>query len=177
MKLETDPEKIKGLAEERTEENWSFRLFLKSSDLPGRRIDSLVHRHYREVASQIDCRQCGNCCRNVQPLLTERDVDRLAVKLRIPKGQVIDEYLQTSGGEDGFAFRSMPCPFQSGNLCTVYSHRPSVCRSYPHLHKKDFVSRTIQTFANCSVCPIVYHVYELLKAEIWRGRRRRRGGS
>ncbi len=35
MKLETDPEKIKELAEERTDENWSLRLFLKSSDVPG----------------------------------------------------------------------------------------------------------------------------------------------
>ena len=178
MKLERDPEKVKELADQRADVNWSFRGFLKSTDLSMRKVDSIVHRYYREVAAQIDCRQCANCCMSVQPLLTDRDVERLAAKLRTPKAQVIDEYLQPAEDEEGFSFRSMPCPFQSGNLCTVYSHRPSVCRSYPHLPKKDFVSRTIQACANCSVCPIVFHVYERLKAEIWRGRgrRARRGG-
>jgi uncharacterized protein len=173
MKPEADPERIKELADQRADANWSFRCLLKSSDLSTRKIDSIVHRHYKEVAAQIDCRQCANCCKSVQPLLTDKDVERLAAKLRISKEQVIVEYLQTSGGEEGFSFRSMPCPFLTGNLCRVYSHRPTVCRSYPHLQKKDFVSRTIQAYANCSLCPIVFHVYEQLKGEIWRGRGRR----
>ncbi len=173
MKLETDPDKIKELADQRADANWSFRCFLKSSDLSTRKLDSIVHRHYGEVAAQNDCRQCANCCRSVRLLLTGKDVERLAVKLRISKEQVIDQYLQTSGGEGGSSFRSIPCPLLSGNLCRVYSHRFSVCRSYPHLQEKDFISRTIQVYSNCSVFPIVFNVYERLKAEIWRGRRRR----
>ncbi|MBN1676299.1 MAG: hypothetical protein JXR37_34970 [Kiritimatiellae bacterium] len=41
------------------------------------------------------------------------------------------------------------------------------CRSYPHLHKKPFVARLTQAYSNCSVCPIVYNVYEELKKRLW----------
>lgn len=40
------------------------------------------------------------------------------------------------------------------------------CISYPHLHKKDFTSRLIGVIENCSVCPIVFNVYERLKERI-----------
>ena len=46
------------------------------------------------------------------------------------------------------------------------AHRPNDCRSYPHLHKPEFVFRLIQAVSNCSVCPISYNVFELLKQEI-----------
>jgi Fe-S-cluster containining protein len=54
------------------------------------------------------------------------------------------------------------------NLCRVYNDRPGDCRSYPHLHKRDFVFRVNQAFSNCFVCPIVFNVYEELKRELWR---------
>ena len=33
--------------------------------------------------------------------------------------------------------------------------------------KKNFTSRLMGVIGNCSVCPIVFNVYELLKGEIW----------
>jgi hypothetical protein len=41
------------------------------------------------------------------------------------------------------------------------------CRSYPHLHKKDFAHRVIKVIDNCSICPIAFNVFERLKAELW----------
>ena len=76
------------------------------------------------------------------------------------------EYLMKDEEEDGFTFRSTPCPFLSGNSCAVYPDRPEDCRSYPHLHKKEFATRLYGVLSNCSVCPIVYNVYELLKDEL-----------
>jgi Fe-S-cluster containining protein len=52
------------------------------------------------------------------------------------------------------------------NACTVYPDRPGVCRAYPTLYKEGFVRNLGITFSNCSVCPIVYNVYELVKMEI-----------
>jgi len=45
----------------------------------------------------------------------------------------------------------------------VYPDRPNDCRSYPHLHKNDFVLRLWGVDDDSSVCPIVYNVYEKLK--------------
>jgi hypothetical protein len=73
---------------------------------------------------------------------------------------------------EGSVYRSRPCPVLQDNLCTVYDHRPGDCRSYPHLHKREFVFRMNQAFSNCFVCPIVFNVYEGLKRELWRRRPR-----
>jgi Fe-S-cluster containining protein len=68
---------------------------------------------------------------------------------------------------DRYTFNTNPCPFLKGNNCTIHNFRPDDCRSYPHLHKKNFISRTIGVIKNCSVCPIVFNVYENLKNEMW----------
>jgi Fe-S-cluster containining protein len=81
-------------------------------------------------------------------------------------------FLADDPEREGSVFRKQPCPFLQDNLCTVYEHRPSDCRSYPHLHKREFVFRMNQAFSNCSVCPIVFNVYEELKREFWRKRPR-----
>jgi Fe-S-cluster containining protein len=52
------------------------------------------------------------------------------------------------------------------NRCTVYEFRPEDCRSFPHLHKDEFVFRLIQAVQNCSICPIVFHVFERLKNDL-----------
>jgi Fe-S-cluster containining protein len=81
-------------------------------------------------------------------------------------------FLADDPEREGSVFINQPCPFLQDNFCTVYDHRPSDCRSYPHLHKRDFVFRMNQAFSNCSVCPIVFNVYEELKREFWRKRPR-----
>ena len=80
---------------------------------------------------------------------------------------VIEQYLQPGDEEDSFEFNTIPCPLMSGNMCTVYDSRPEACRSYPHLHDTEFVFRLIQAVVNCSLCPIVFNVFERLKADLW----------
>lgn len=168
MKLQTDPDVVAKLAEEREEENWRFRTFLKGLDLEIEELDAIVHGHYEDVASRIDCLACGNCCRQVLPTLDDADVDRLAAGLEMSSKEIVTRYLTPD--EDGdLTFNQRPCPFLSGNRCCVYEHRPDTCRSYPHLHKENFVFRLAQAVSNCSVCPIAFNVYERLKAELWQG--------
>lgn len=170
MKLQTDPNVVAKLAEKREDANWRFRSFLKGIDLSVEELDTIVHKHYKDVSSQIDCCACGNCCREVLPVLRDDDVVRLAEGLELSRDELAKRFLTTD--EDGdLTFSRRPCPLLSGNRCSAYDHRPDVCRSFPHLRKDEFVFRLIQAVQNCSVCPIVYNVFERLKAELWHSRR------
>ena len=166
MRIETDPRVVAKLAEEREDANWQLRAFLKFVDLEINELDVIVHRHYEEVANQVDCCSCGNCCRHVTPILQEHDIDRLATGLDVSRKEMADRFFVTD--EDGdVIFREMPCPFLLDSFCTVYEHRPDDCRSFPHLDKGEFVFRLTQAVQNCSICPIVFNVFERLKDELW----------
>jgi len=172
MRLETDTQRIQQLAQQRKEANWAFRCSLKRSDLSIRSIDLKVHDLYWEVSREIDCTKCANCCKTVHPVLKPADAKRLAKHLELSVNEFRSRFLADDPAREGSVFRDQPCPFLQDNLCKVYDHRPSDCRSYPHLHKRDFVFRLTQVFLNCSVCPIVFNVYEQLKQELWRKRPR-----
>jgi uncharacterized protein len=163
MKLETDIKNIEQLSQQREDANWKFRCFLKRSDLSVAKIDSTVKGLYQEISAQIDCTECGNCCKVVQPVLTEADIKKLARHHELSTTEFRSRFLLENEEDEGFVFNMQPCPFLENNRCTVYENRPGVCRSYPHLHKRDFVSRLNQAFFNCSICPIVFNVYEELK--------------
>jgi Fe-S-cluster containining protein len=170
MKLETDIRRIQRLAKEREDANWAFRCFLKRSDLSIGRIDRTVRDLYREVSSEIDCNECANCCMTISPVLKPADIRRLAKQLALSVDQFRSRFLEEAPEKEGPVFKNRPCSFLHDNLCTVYDHRPEGCRSYPHLHKKEFVFRVNQAFSNCFICPIVFNVYEGLKQELWRNR-------
>jgi len=165
--METNINKIKKLAEEKKDENWEFRSFLKICDILPQEVDSIVHNLYQEVSAKIDCKDCGNCCREVKPVLEEEDIEKFSEGLRMSAIKFKQEYLVRDKDSKGFMFNKKPCPFLRDNLCQNYSYRPQVCVSYPHLHKEDFVFRLIRVIENCSVCPIVFNVYEHLKDELW----------
>ena len=166
MKLQTDPKEVAQLAAEREDANWRFRTFLKGVDLEIDELDAIVHRHYEDVAGQIDCCACGNCCREILPTLDDADVNRLAMGVGMGPAEIAAEYLTRD--EDGdLMFSRRPCPFLFGNRCRIYEHRPDTCRSYPHLQKEEFVFRLAQAVSNCAVCPIVFNVLERLKDELW----------
>ena len=128
-------------------------------------IDAIVHALNEQVSAQIDCTQCANYCKIMSPVLDEEDVATFAKGLGVSSEQLKSEYLVEH--EDGLTFNAKPCPFLVDNKCSNYDHRPKACASYPHLHKSEFVSRTIRVVENCSVCPIAFNVFERLKDELW----------
>ena len=166
MKLEADITRIEELARRKTDENWRFRRFLKESDLTVEAIDAIVHRLYKSVSQQIDCLTCANCCKMISPSLDSKDTKRLARSLDLTEDEFRSEYLKRNEEDGEYYFKDTPCRFLEGNNCTVYRSRPDLCRSYPHLDKPKFVFRTMQAVFNCSVCPIVYNLFEQLKDEL-----------
>lgn len=85
MDIETDTERIRSLPEAKESENWRFRAYLKGIDLSTGELDRLVRRRLEAIARQIDCCACANCCKVVSPLLSQKDVQRLADHLGIDK--------------------------------------------------------------------------------------------
>jgi len=84
------------------------------------------------------CKDCGNCCRETEMILSARDVDR--IKNYDPKNLRTANFVKkTADGlfqlknEDGF------CVFFNGstNLCNIYAVRPQGCRFYPLIYDSD----------------------------------------
>jgi len=160
--LELDLEKIEQLGQLRERENFEFWTILKGQD--GRRIDEIVHRLNAEISGRIDCTKCGNCCKKLEPCIRSPDIKRLSTKLGIPEEEIRANYLKEIEGEK--FFKRLPCIFLKGNKCSIYQDRPDDCKSYPHLHKQDFISRLWGVIDNYSICPIVFNVFEKLKQEM-----------
>ena len=160
--METDLIKIKKIAQEIEDENWDFRIFLKGYDIEN--LDSVVRKLFEQVSEAIDCTACGNCCKEIKPILKKKDIIKLSKSLNIPPDQFVTKYVDKD--EDGNnILNQLPCPFLK-KKCIQYASRPVNCASYPHLHKKDFVFRLIGVVNNYSICPIVFNVYEGLKDKL-----------
>jgi uncharacterized protein len=137
---------IRKLAQEKEDENWEFREFLKTQcDQEPEEIDRRVFEITKRVWAGIDCTACANCCREIQPTFSEQEVDRLARRLGMERRQFIDKYLEpTEAGEDNpWETRTTPRLFLKDNRCSVYEDRPANCRGYPYLYEPDFLSRTM----------------------------------
>jgi uncharacterized protein len=166
MKMQTDLAIISRMAEEKDDENWRFRSFLKTCDTPDEEIDAIVHDLYQRISSGIDCKQCANCCQKLQPVLTQQDIADFSQSLGLPVIEFKAQYLVKTETPGDFNFKMMPCPFLKNNICTHYDHRSLDCKSFPHLHKPDFTHRLWNVIENYSICPIVFNVYEHLKIEL-----------
>jgi len=158
-----DLAKIKQLGERNQSANYRFRSFLKGGN--SAQIDKVVHELCDFYYSNIDCTKCGNCCKVMKPLILKKDLKSLS----LATNRTIDEFKKkyTQIDEDGdVSFNKLPCPFLKNLKCSVYDCRPNDCRSYPHLHKKVFISRLFGVIDSYSVCPIVFNVFEDLKSRL-----------
>jgi len=124
------------------------------------KMDPVIAGIHNEVIAEIDCLQCGNCCRSLGPRILSSDSDLLAKALRLKPGDFVDKYLRKD--EDGdMVFKTMPCPFLGeDNYCSVYENRPKACREYPHTDRKKFYQIYQLSVKNAETCPIVFEVLE-----------------
>lgn len=156
----TDLELIEKLSKRNEDKNWRFRSYLKMQD--GKEIDLLVKSIYKSVNKNIDCLTCGNCCRKLLPVISNEDIGRLETEFGITDIEIVEKYMQRD--EEGeLRLKGKPCIFLEGNECQIYKSRPNDCRSFPHLHKKGFITRLIGMIEFSGICPIVFNVLEELK--------------
>jgi Fe-S-cluster containining protein len=115
-----------------------------------------------EAFEKIDCLACGNCCKNHSPRFKQPDIKRIAKRLKLKEGELIERYLKLDD-ENDFVVQSSPCPFLGDdNYCSIYEDRPSDCARYPYTDEDVLLKRTKLTLKNATVCPAVFYVMEKL---------------
>jgi len=137
---------------------------LKKKKAP--QVDDLFHPLHEEAFSKFDCLTCANCCSSISPIVTEKDIDKLARHFKLKPSLFIEQYIHIDEDKD-YVFNQTPCPFlMPDNYCMAYESRPKACREYPHTDRRKMQQILQLTLKNCEVCPIVFGIIEELKTQI-----------
>ncbi|WP_372752608.1 YkgJ family cysteine cluster protein [Labilibaculum sp.] len=137
--------------------------FAKLKKKKPKQLDSLVKTIHNEVFEDLDCLECANCCKSISPMITDKDIERLAKQFRMKPSEFTDQYLLLDHEHD-YVFKETPCPFLlPDNYCMVYENRPRACREYPHTDRKRFYQILNITLKNTYYCPAVFEVVDRLK--------------
>ena len=155
---------LKGLA--RKTEPSTVKLFAKIKKKKPGNLDDLFFSLHEEVFEKTDCLECANCCKTTSPVFKDKDIERLAKHFRIKPSQFTEKYLHLDEDHD-YVLNTAPCPFLgTDNYCSIYDHRPTACREYPHTDRKKMHQILDLTLKNTAVCPAVFNIVEKLKLVI-----------
>jgi hypothetical protein len=117
---------------------------------------------HEQAFEKIDCLECANCCKNHSPRFKQPDIKRIAKRLRIKEGDLVEQYLKLDE-EGDYVSRTKPCPFlASDNTCDIYDDRPGDCQRYPYTDEDVLLKRVNLTLRNTLICPITFTVMERL---------------
>lgn len=148
---------------EREDENFLFLRSLKIKDELS--VDNFSKQIHKETFDEIDCLQCGNCCKNSKPYLDDEDIQNISNYLSKSVQFIKDKYIEIDE-ENEWSFNALPCPFlESNNSCKIYEVRPKDCREFPHTNKPNFSSRSYQTSRITTICPAAFKIVERMKNE------------
>ena len=104
-------------------------LIKKLKKKKGKEIDGLFHKYHDKIFEEINCLDCANCCKQISPMIFNKDIDRLSKHLRIKPSKLASKYLTTDNNNDDYVFNVNPCPFlDENNYCKVYDARPKACK-------------------------------------------------
>jgi len=151
--------RIKELGKMKESENLKFQSYLKLRSFEN--LNLLIQSVYHQISSEIDCKICANCCKELLVTLDEEEIKNFSYGIGISEDEFKKRFLVKGIGKE-YTFNRLPCPFLRDNLCQYYSYRPKLCRSFPHLGEEDFIFK-LKSVLNCTVCPILYNFFEVMK--------------
>ena len=126
-------------------------------------VDELLHDLHEEAFENIDCLKCANCCSTTGPMLTQKDIQRIAKHQRMKPGEFVDQFLLIDEDQD-YVFKQLPCAFLGeDNYCSIYEVRPKACREYPHTDRVNQQGILSLTAKNALICPAVAYIFKNLK--------------
>lgn len=155
---------IKQLAKEREAENQAFQKKLMA--IPLKKVDEMFFPLAKEAEQAIDCTTCGNCCKELEPEVSQSEILRLANLAQLTPEDFKRIHLGMEPGTGIQFMKAQPCCFLSGTRCSIYIDRPASCQDYPHLHHPRVKYRIKKILDQYGICPIVFNSVEALKKKI-----------
>ena len=128
-------------------------------------VDTAVFALNQIIEPQIDCTQCGNCCKSLMVNITNEGANHAAEFLQMSR-KAFDEMYVEKGSHELMIVNTIPCAFLTGTSCSIYSHRFAGCKEFPGLHLPQFNKRLFTVMMHYNRCPIIFNVMEQLKKEI-----------
>jgi uncharacterized protein len=136
------------------------------SKLNKNNFDNIVHKYHEEIFSIIDCKKCGNCCRNYGPVFRETDLKMICKANGINQRTFFDKYLEQDSDGVGYQLKELPCPFQKDdNTCSVYENRTLSCREFPHTQSKNIQRKLVGLAMDSIYCPSAMLICEKIIEE------------
>jgi len=138
-------------------------LVTKLKQLNSTKLDSYFNEYHNRFFNDYDCTTCAYCCKQLGPLVTNHDINKISKFLRIKSAEFVENYLKVD--EDGdYVFKQMPCVFlDENNYCKIYEVRPRACREYPHTDKKNIRGILNICVKNIEFCPAVEYIFKELE--------------
>jgi Fe-S-cluster containining protein len=145
----------------------ALRSFLtKLEKNPPKGLHKLIDEVDKEVWAETDCLSCGNCCKQMTPTFTPKDVKRISAHFEMTPVAFREKWLKYDKKDDHWHNTRQPCQFLnlSDNKCSIYPIRPSDCAGFPHLTKRKTVDYVHVHKQNLQYCPATYKMVEKMKA-------------
>lgn len=160
------PEYEKILKRSRAKHKEMLRDMRHLSKLNKTNFDRTVHGYHEAVFSIIDCRQCGNCCRNLGPRFRETDIKHLCKSSGRSARLFFDTYLEQDPDGVGYVLKRLPCPFQNeDNDCSEYENRTLSCREFPHTLSNNIQRKLVGLALDSLFCPAAFLIGEKIIQE------------
>ena len=143
----------------------SFRRFLtKLERNPPRGLDKISSEVDKSIWKEVDCLSCANCCKQMSPTYTNKDINRISEYLQMTPEQFKLKWL-TKDKDGDWLNKSTPCQFldPGNNKCSIYDIRPADCAGFPHLPKKKMVEYMHVHKQNIEMCPATFKMVERIK--------------
>ena len=98
-------------------------LFKKLKAKKPKNLDDVFHELHNEAFDQFDCLTCANCCSSISPVITEKDLERLAKSVKMKTVDFVAQYLYIDEDHD-YVFKQTPLSFPDARQLLHGLRRP-----------------------------------------------------